>query len=113
MRKLSKRQLQRIKHFFREKEERAKKQAPRFLHREPSGDARRKESIVGLMAEKVDQVVIIGSFVTPPLKTGLIDRLIVIAAVEGADPVIVLNKVDLLESRAGGEEIAGLYRSLG
>jgi ribosome biogenesis GTPase len=113
MDKLSKRQIQRITHFFKEKSERAKSQAGKFHHRSPSGDGRRRESIVRLMAGKVDQIVIVTSFVMPPLKPGLIDRFLVVAGAEGVEPVIVFNKVDLLESREEGEEILALYRSLG
>lgn len=111
--KLSRRQLQRITHFFREKEERALSRSGKFLHRSPSGDARRKESVVRLLAGKVDQMIVVSSFVMPDLKTGLVDRFIVMAGVERVDPVIVLNKADLLESRERGEEVLALYRSLG
>jgi ribosome biogenesis GTPase len=111
MDKLTKRQLQRIGHFFREKEERAK--AEKFRHRAAGGDGRRKESTVRLIAGKVDQVLIVSSFASPPLKTGLIDRFLVMAGLEGADAVILFNKADLLESRDEGEAVAGLYRSLG
>jgi ribosome biogenesis GTPase len=109
--KLTKRQLQRIKHFFKEKEERAR--AEKFRHRSSGGDGRRKESMVRLIAGRVDQVLIVASFAAPPLKTGLIDRFLVMAGLEGADAVILFNKIDLLESRDEGEETAGLYRSLG
>jgi ribosome biogenesis GTPase len=109
--KLTKRQIQRIGHFFREKEERAR--AEKFRHRAAGGDGRRKESTVRLIAGKVDQVVIVASFVAPPLKTGLIDRFLVMAGVEGAEAVILFNKVDLLGSRDEGAAVAGLYRSLG
>lgn len=111
--KLSRRQLRRIAHFFREKEERALSRPGKFPHRSPSGDARRRESVVRLLAKKVDQIVVVSSFVMPALRTGLIDRFIVMAGVEKVDPVIVLNKADLLESREVGEEVLALYRSLG
>jgi len=113
MGKLSKRQLQRIRHFFQEKEERARKEADRFHHRAPAGGSSGKESIVRLMAGNVEQMIIVASFVKPPLKTGLIDRFLVIAGVERVDPVIVFNKADLLDSRDEGERAAALYRSLG
>lgn len=113
MEKLSKRQVQRIEHFFREKKERARSQAGKFRHRSPSGDPRQKESIVRLMAGNVDQIIIVASFVMPALKTGLIDRFLVVAGTERVEPVIVLNKADLLEARGEGEEILALYRSLG
>lgn len=113
MSKLSKRQLQRVKHFFREKEERAKKEAARFDHRAAPGPGGGRESVVRMMAENVDQMAIVVSFLSPPLKTGLIDRFLVIAGVERVDPLIVFNKADLLDDRGEGEETAALYRSLG
>jgi ribosome biogenesis GTPase len=113
MGKLSKRQLQRVRHFFREKEERARKEAGRFHHRAPAGGSGGRESIVRLMAGNVEQMIIVASFVKPPLKTGLIDRFLVIAGVERVDPLIVFNKADLLDSREEGERVAERYRSLG
>jgi len=65
------------------------------------------------MAANVDQIIIVASFVMPALKRGLIDRFLVIAGTERVEPVVVLNKADLLESRGEGEEILALYRSLG
>ena len=111
MDKLSKRQIKRITRFLEEKA--ARSRGAKFQHRSASGDGRRKESTVGLLAGRVDQVVIVASFVSPPLKAGLIDRFLVVAAMERAEPVIVFNKADLLESRAAGEKTAALYRSLG
>ena len=113
MDKLSKRQLQRIGHFFREKEERAAKEAARFRHRSAAGDPRQRESVVSLMAAKVDQMVIVTSFVNPPLKRGLIDRFLVTAGIERTDPLILFNKADLLPDRGEGSEVLALYRSLG
>lgn len=111
MERLSKRQQKRITHFLREKAERAK--SGKFRHRSSSGDGRRRESTVGLLAARVDKVVIVASFVSPQLKRGFIDRVLVISGMEKAEPVIVFNKVDLLADRRDGEEVAALYRSLG
>lgn len=111
MDKLSKRQIKRVTRFLQEKEERARSE--KFRHRAPSGDGRQRESTIQVLAGQVDQMLIVVSFVSPPLKRGLIDRLLVIAAMERVDPVVVLNKTDLLESREEGEETLALYRSLG
>jgi len=113
MEKLTRRQIQRIGHFFREKEERAGREAAKFHHRSPSGDPRRRESVVSLMAGKVDQMIIVTSFVAPPLRTGLIDRFLVTAGIERIDPLILLNKADLLRTRDEGDDVLALYRSLG
>lgn len=111
MDKLSRRQVKRITRFLQEKEERAR--SAKFRHRSPSGDGRKKESTIRTLAGRVDQILIVVSFVSPPLKRGLIDRILVIAGMEKVDPVVVLNKVDLLGSRQEGEEVLALYRSLG
>jgi ribosome biogenesis GTPase len=111
MERLSKRQLNKIRHFFREKEERARSE--KFRHRAPSGDGREKESTIRVLAGQVDQMLIAVSFVQPPLKPGLVDRLLVIAGLEKVDPVVILNKADLLKDRKEGEELRSLYRSLG
>ncbi len=113
MRELTRRQIKGIQYSFREKELRRKKQEERFLHRAPSGDARRREPLIRLMAEKAEIMLIISSFVNPPLKPGLIDRFLVIAETEQIEPIILFNKADLLKERSVGEEIALRYRSLG
>jgi ribosome biogenesis GTPase / thiamine phosphate phosphatase len=56
--------------------------------------SRRKEQLI---ASNIDQVLITVSVVTPPLKPFLVDRYIIAAQKGGMDPVIILNKIDLLE----------------
>jgi len=50
------------------------------------------------IAANIDQVLITVSVVAPSLKPPLIDRYIIAAKKGGMSPVIVINKVDLLES---------------
>jgi ribosome biogenesis GTPase / thiamine phosphate phosphatase len=64
----------------------------------------RKEQLI---AVNVDQAIIVISVVNPPLKPSLIDRYLIAAAKGNLHPVIVINKVDLLESHP---EEAHLYR---
>jgi ribosome biogenesis GTPase len=85
----------------------------KFRHRSPTGDARIKESTVSMLVKKVDNLIIVSSFVLPPLKTGLIDRFLIMAEFEEVKPIIVLNKSDLLTLREEGEKVASLYQSLG
>lgn len=74
---------------------------------------RRKEQLI---AVNIDQVLITGSVVTPPLKTSLIDRYIIAALKGNMAPVIVINKIDLLkdhaEEKALFEETLAVYRKL-
>ncbi|CDR34521.1 ribosome small subunit-dependent GTPase A [Criblamydia sequanensis] len=56
--------------------------------------SRRKEQII---ASNVDQVLITVSVVLPPLKSAIIDRYIIASEKGGMKPIIVVNKIDLLE----------------
>lgn len=51
-----------------------------------------------IIATNVDQVLITVSVVVPPLKPALIDRYIIAAKQGGMDPIVVINKIDLLET---------------
>lgn len=55
--------------------------------------SRRKEQLI---ATNIDQVLITGSVVDPPLKPALIDRYIIAARKGGMEPVVIINKVDRL-----------------
>lgn len=65
----------------------------------------RKEQLI---AVNVDQVIIVVSLVEPPLKPALVDRYLIAAEMGGLHPIIVINKVDLLEG--DNSEEAALYR---
>lgn len=51
-----------------------------------------------LIAVNIDQVIISCSVVIPPLKPSLIDRYIIAARKGNMQPIIVINKIDLLEN---------------
>ncbi|MBA2367821.1 MAG: ribosome small subunit-dependent GTPase A [Candidatus Protochlamydia sp.] len=57
--------------------------------------SRRKEQLI---AVNIDQVIITASVVNPPIKAPLIDRYIIAAHKGGMEPIIVINKIDLLDS---------------
>ncbi|MFH1998372.1 MAG: ribosome small subunit-dependent GTPase A [Planctomycetota bacterium] len=69
------------------------------------------------IAANIDRMIIVASIKDPPLKTGLIDRFLVAAALEEIDPVLCLNKIDLLEDGSEEnrllEETHALYTNLG
>ena len=70
-----------------------------------------------LIAVNIDQVLITTSVILPPLKPFLVDRYIIAAQKGNMEPVIVINKVDLLdnspdEERALYEEFLKTYRAL-
>ena len=65
-----------------------------------------------VIVANVDQVVIVVSAVNPDLKPSLIDRFIISAAKGEADPLICINKADLVDP-ADLQPILGLYGQLG
>lgn len=69
-----------------------------------------------LIAANIDQVLITLSVVTPPLKPALLDRYIIATYKGGMEPVILLNKVDLLqmhpEEKALFEQLLKTYTDL-
>ncbi len=48
-----------------------------------------------VVAANLDRLVIVTALVDPPFRAGLVDRFLVKADMEGIDPVVVVNKVDL------------------
>ncbi len=65
--------------------------------------------LVHVFAANIDLLVIVSALAEPELKTGLIDRYLVIAHAAGIEPVIVLNKCDLGDP----ESARRLYTDLG
>lgn len=82
--------------------------------------SRRKEQLI---AANVDQVLITLSVVSPPLKLGLPDRYIIAAQKGSMAPIIVFNKIDLLQQDPSDaivkkdselfEELAKAYQQVG
>lgn len=66
------------------------------------------------VAANIDQVVIVSS-VLPEFSTNIVDRYLVAAEHVEIEPLLLLNKIDLLDdaSRAKLEEDLDIYRSLG
>ncbi|HUW60657.1 MAG TPA: ribosome small subunit-dependent GTPase A [Candidatus Bathyarchaeia archaeon] len=63
-----------------------------------------------VIAANVDILVIVSSAVQPRFKPGLVDRYLAAASVGGVEPVLALNKMDLVE--AAPAAVAG-FRELG
>lgn len=70
-----------------------------------------RQSVVRLLCPNLDRIVVVGSLVEPPLKTGLIDRFLAMAELERVEALVVLNKHDLDPLQA--EQTARTYRQLG
>ncbi|MEQ8767345.1 MAG: ribosome small subunit-dependent GTPase A [Planctomycetota bacterium] len=74
------------------------------------------EHLERVLIANVDSVVIVGACGSPPLRPGLIDRFLVAIERGGAEPVICVNKIDLLERDADREDLERTlspYRELG
>lgn len=50
-----------------------------------------------LVAANVDQLIIVVSVVSPPLKPGLVDRYLIAADKGGMEALLLINKIDLLD----------------
>ena len=68
-----------------------------------------------VVAANIDVVVQVASVVKPPLRPALVDRYLVAIQHGGAQPVICINKLDLLSQAERRRELAPLapYRDLG
>lgn len=65
-----------------------------------------------VLVANVDQVVIVMALVEPDIKPHLIDRYLVSAEQGGIQPIICLNKADLVDT-ADFQPLVGFYRQLG
>lgn len=65
-----------------------------------------------VIAVNVDVVVNVVSVSSPPLRAGLIDRYLVAIQRGGAEPLICVNKIDLLQDRRELEAL-DVYRAIG
>jgi len=65
-----------------------------------------------LLAANVDLAILVLSVVTPPLRPRLIDRFLVALSRGGVEPVLCVNKLDLLDRLEGHEARVALEREL-
>lgn len=70
------------------------------------------ESAEQVIASNIDQLIIVSSAKNPPLRFGLIDRYLIIAEKNRLDPVICVNKIDLVDEKRLREELL-FYENLG
>tara|TARA_R110002049_G_scaffold2750_8_gene22132 strand:+ start:42566 stop:43696 length:1131 start_codon:yes stop_codon:yes gene_type:complete len=96
-----------------------------FLRAEPSGEgmieqieprhgliSRSSRGQQHVIAANVDYLLIIASAAQPGLKPNLIDRFLLTAEHCGVEPIIVINKIDLVDP-IDLQTISGVYASLG
>jgi ribosome biogenesis GTPase / thiamine phosphate phosphatase len=70
---------------------------------------KRKEQVI---AANIDQALIVASAADPPLKTNLVDRLLISALKGGVRPILCINKSDLVDA-IRLQPILGMYARLG
>lgn len=63
-----------------------------------------------LIAVNIDQVIILTSLFQPPLKPAFIDRILIAAERGAIHPILVINKIDLLEAASPEERL--LYQEV-
>jgi len=73
--------------------------------------AKGKDNVLQVIAANLDHLAIVVSVNSPPLKTGLIDRFIIVAQMGEMTPFIIINKMDL-KPPENLEEIIAAYQSL-
>ena len=94
-----------------------------IMHRAPrSSRIARKDPMINdrehVLACNVDQLLIVCSFKAPLVKWGLIDRYLILAEEQEIEPIIILNKKDLLDAsnddfKEKCQQEVEVYKSLG
>lgn len=66
-----------------------------------------------VIAANIDQLAITAALYEPPLRTGALDRYLLLASVLDIEPLLVLTKVDLAPMDDPGWDVLAPYRELG
>ena len=66
-----------------------------------------------VVAANVDQILIVSSWREPDLWPELIDRYLIASGLSEIDPIICVNKADLIEDRSAYEEVVRVYVDMG
>jgi ribosome biogenesis GTPase len=111
MKKLTKQQKQKIQYEIRDKLNRDVKKE--MIHGKLPKFLSTHVPYIRKIAPKLDQILIVASFVTPPLKTGMVDRFLVLSELEEIEPVICFNKVDLAQDKHIIEKQKNIYAEIG
>ena len=84
-----------------------------FLARPYSPDQGVISDLKQIIVANVDRVLIVASWLEPNVWPALIDRYLIAALRYQIEPVICINKVDLVEDRVAFDEFLGVYSQLG
>ena len=66
-----------------------------------------------VIAANVDQLLIVSSWKTPDLWLELIDRYLIAAGLSEIEPIVCINKADLIDDRTELEASISIYREMG
>ena len=72
----------------------------------------RDPRIEHVIAANVDQLLIVGSVRRPPLNLRIIDRYVIAGEAGGLEPVVCINKMDLVEDESKAQQAAEIYRGM-
>ncbi len=115
MKDLTKLEQKQLRHKMQERKERLRLERDDEFDDELNAeveDVSLRESLLRQIAKNVSQLVIVAAFDAPRLDFSTLDRLLILAELEELEPVLCLNKSDLLANRGEGEKIARIYRKL-
>jgi len=111
MKKLTKQQKQKIKYEIRDKVNREAKK--KMVHGKLPKFLSNHIPYIRKIAPNIDQILIVASFISPPLKTGMVDRFLVLAELEEIDPIVCFNKTDLVQDHSIVQHQQKTYDQIG
>ena len=68
---------------------------------------------VKVLVANVDRMLLVVAVKRPQPRVDFIDRMLVLVESEGIKPLLVINKMDLMEAQSEVEDLEGIYRSIG
>ena len=66
-----------------------------------------------ILIPNLDSLIIVSSVKEPPIWQRMLDRFLVIAEASDIEPLICLNKIDMLENRSEVDSITAVYQKIG
>ena len=66
-----------------------------------------------ILIPNLDGLVIVSSVKEPPIWQRMLDKFLVIAEASGIEPLICLNKIDMLENRSDVDSMTAVYQKIG
>jgi ribosome biogenesis GTPase len=73
---------------------------------------RKKIAYISHLIKNTELLVIVCAVTFPEFKSGLIDRFLVLAGIEGVEPIVVLTKIDLMPKKQV-KELGAPYEAIG